>query len=178
MNIFDILKNEHINLKALLDQLASAEEPKQREALIAEAADKLVRHSRAEEAVLYNLLRDMDEEGELVRHSYQEHMKAETILRGLQVTEAVSVNWKDGVEMLRKEIEHHVGEEEGKVFPAAQKLLSDSDAVELGEAFLEVKEHTGSGVIRSQIELISNLVPQRFRKSFVDFLGQDNRQSA
>lgn len=176
MNIYDILKNEHVNLKAALSQLAAAEEPKQREALIAEVADKMVPHSRAEEAVLYNLLRDMDEAGDLVKHSYQEHVKAETILRGLQVSEAVSVNWQSGVEMLRKDLNHHIAEEEGKVFPAAQKLLSDSDAEALGAAYLKLKDHMGSGVIASQIELVGNLVPQRFRKSFVDFLGQ--KQSA
>ncbi len=170
MTIYDLLKNDHAKLQTTLDRLLAATEKQEREALITEVRDLLVPHSRAEEAVLYNSLRDMHEAGKLIRHSYQEHIKAESILRGLQVTEAVMVKWQHGVELLKKDITHHIAEEEGKVFPAARKALTQEDAVALGKAFEELKPMIGAGLLSSQIELMTNLMPQQFRKSFADGL--------
>lgn len=170
MTIYDELKKDHELVKSLLDRLSEAETADARRSLIAEIRDNLVPHSRAEEAVFYNTLRDLDESKDLVMHSYQEHLKAETLLRGLQVSEAVAMNWKSGVQKLKDDIAHHIQEEEGRVFTAARRIFSDEDARMLGKAFTELKPQIGAGVLSSNVELMANLMPERFRKSFVDHL--------
>lgn len=115
-------------------------------------------------------MREMEDTKELVSHSYREHMKAETLLRGLQVSESVHLTWKAGVEMLKKDLTHHIAEEEGKIFPAAKAILPEEDAVQMGKAFEQLKEQIGGGIISSQMELVANLMPQKFRNKFITSL--------
>jgi hemerythrin superfamily protein len=176
MSIYEELRADHEDIQDLLDLLAQAEEPDERKSLITQIRDLLVPHSRAEEAVLYNSLRDLDQSKDVVTHSYQEHIKAETLLRALQVTEAVALHWQSGVEKLRDELDHHIEHEETTVFAAAQGVLSNDDADALGKAFSQFKEKLGAGFLVSQIELLANIMPQRFRKTFVDFLSGETSE--
>lgn len=178
MNIYDILKKDHETVRGLLDQLASAEEAKSRTPLINKISEELVPHSRSEEWVLYNLLRDLDQSKDVVMHSFQEHVKAETLLRALQVSETVHIKWQSGVEKLREELNHHIEEEEGKVFSAAKKVLSEQEAQLLGKAFQEAKSKVGSNFLSSQFELLMNLMPQRFRQSFMKHMNEQSQKKA
>src|SRR5438552_3887791 len=85
MKIYDSLKKDHEKLKLLLQDLVTEN---QRidvyKNLLTQIRDELVPHARAEEAVLYNSIRDMNTGKEIVAHSYKEHMEAETLLRTLQ----------------------------------------------------------------------------------------------
>lgn len=166
MNIYDELKKDHQEVKALLKQLVTAQEAEDRRSLIEKIKEALIPHSRAEEAVLYNSLRDLDQATELIRHSYQEHIKAETLLRGLQVTEAVALNWQSGVEKLAAELNHHIHEEEELVFAAAKKMFAEEEARQMRVAFMKLKSEYGSGVVSSQVRLMANLMPQRLREGF------------
>src|SRR3954462_2302980 len=121
MTIYDELKNDHEKLRQVLDALSLAETAESRRVLITEVRDLLIPHSRAEEAVLYNVLREDKEVRDSVSHSYQEHITAETLLRALQVTEAVALNWRSGVKKLVDELNHHILHEEGTVFLAAKR---------------------------------------------------------
>lgn len=176
MPIYEELKKDHEALKKVLHQLADAESHDERQELVTKVRDLMVPHSRAEEAVFYNVLRQMDEVKDKVSHGYQEHVAAETLLRALQVTEAVHVNWKAGVEKLIVDIEHHIEEEEGEIFPAAKEVLTNEEAQQIGKAFRELKPKVGANVISSNIELMANLIPARFKKPILDKLGADDNQ--
>lgn len=178
MNIYEILKKEHDEVKALADQLVEEQDSKKRSELIQKITDELVPHSRAEEWVLYNVLRDLDKSTEQVNHSYKEHVKAEALLRSLSVTEAVHINWKSGAENFRDYLNHHIEEEQGKIFPAAKKILSEQEAVLLGKAFIEAKSKQGSGFVSSQFELVMNLMPQRFRQNFMKHQQQSEQRAS
>lgn len=167
MTIYDALKTDHRKVQVLLHKLSNATKVESRQDLIKEIRDELVPHSRAEEAVFYNVLKGIDEARELVNHSYKEHIEAESLLRGLQVTEAIALNWKSGVTKLTEALDHHIREEEGKIFPAAKKVFSAEEAEQLGKAFLELKPKMGAGLISSQIELMANLIPKKFVKDFL-----------
>lgn len=172
MTIYEELKTDHDQVQTLLNQLAASTHPESRRNLVKSVRDLLIPHSRAEEAVLYNVLRDLDESKNVIAHSYKEHFKAETLLRGLQVTEAVSMHWEKGVNKLKEELNHHIEEEETVVLSAAQRVLSDSEAEVLGSAFVELKQHIGTGIMSSQIKLIANLMPERFRKSYLERIDE------
>lgn len=181
MNIYQILEKEHELVLDLADQLVEAQDSKARSELINQITDELVPHSRAEEWVLYNVLRDLDQAKDVVSHSYGEHVKAEALLRGLSVSEAVHLNWKSGAEKFRSYLQHHIKEERENVFPAAKKILSEQEAVLLGKAFEDAKSKVGSGFLASQFELVMNLMPQRFRQNFMKHLqkkeGAEKRAS-
>jgi hemerythrin superfamily protein len=167
MEIYEVLKKDHRKLEKLLDELVALPEGgKTHKHLIEKVRDELVPHARAEEAVFYNSLRSIEGVKDLVMHSYKEHMEAETMLRLLQVKEKVDMDWKKSASQLRAAIAHHVEEEEGKVMPAAQKVLSDEEARKLAVAFERLKpEVREEGFMKNTLDMIANLMPPRFTKS-------------
>lgn len=174
MTIYEALSSDHLRVLGLIRRLETEKSPSGRQQLIKQIRDDLIPHSRAEEAVLYNVLKDMDEARDLVSHGYQEHIMAETVLRGLQVTEAVAVKWETGVRKLHDDLAHHIAEEEGDIYAAAKQVFSKEDAESLGKAFMELKPKLGAGLISSQVELMANLMPKQFRKRFVDNLSRSD----
>jgi len=172
MTIYEQLKSDHRNVIALLDELIAAEKdtPKRREMLVAKIGEELIPHARAEEAVLYNSMRDLDVAGGVVGHSYQEHLEAEAVFRSLQVTDAVNVNWVGGAKKLKAALEHHIAEEEGKVFPAAQQLFTNPEAEAMAEVFNRMKPAIRKqSFVGQSADMVVNMMPGRLRDSFAKF---------
>lgn len=172
MTIYEALKKDHRKVQGLLDQLVALKEGQedQRASLIEEIRDDLIPHARAEEAVFYNSIRAVNTENGEVWHGYEEHMMAETILRTLQVASKIDVEWTKGAQKLRAAINHHIEEEEGKIFPIAQALFTQDEAVVMAEAFEEMKpEVKEGGFMKSTLDLIANMLPTRLADSMRSF---------
>src|SRR3954467_11897460 len=135
MDIYDELRKDHKKVLDLLDQLIASEksDSKSRESLVQQIRDELVPHARAEEAVLYNSIRDVDTAKGVVAHAYTEHLEAETLLRGIQVTDNLNINWVAGAKKLKDTLKHHIAEEEGRVFDAAKKLFTEDETTAMAE---------------------------------------------
>lgn len=169
--IYDVLKNDHREFERLLDSLvaASRSDNDSWKAILDELRRGVVAHAHAEEAVLYNALREADQAKGLVLHSYGEHAKAETEMRTLGAAKLVDANWTSLVEKLRKDLLHHIEEEETKVFDAARQVFSEEEAIQLGAAFERMKLETAKGgdsMVASTIDLVANLLPPRLTQAF------------
>jgi hemerythrin superfamily protein len=171
MTIYEELSKDHREFERLLDRLveASRADDDRWKAILDELRRGVIAHAHAEEAVLYNALREADESKSLVMHSYGEHALAETELRTLGAAKLVDANWTSLVEKLRKDLLHHIQEEESRVFDAARKIFSDEEATQLGTAFERMKREVakdGDSVVASTIDLVANLLPPRLTASF------------
>jgi iron-sulfur cluster repair protein YtfE (RIC family) len=164
MDIYQNLKKDHDDVKSLLNELLSlSEKDDYRYILIETIASELIPHSRAEEAIFYNTLRAMDANTGLVMHSYKEHMEAEGLLRLLQTKDKINFNWKETAQKLKEELEHHIQEEESKIFSIAQNLLTNEEAEQIGNGFVELKgEYKKNGAVMNTAEMLINLLPPRF----------------
>lgn len=172
MNIYEELTADHKKVIGLLGKLIEAEkaESKIRDSLITQIRNELIPHARAEEAVLYNSIRDVEGASGVIAHAYQEHVEAETILRSLQVTGAVGVNWISGAKKLKEALEHHISEEEGKVFAAAKKLFVEEEAVAMAEVFNKMKPMIREqSLIGTSLDMLANMMPTRLRGVFGKF---------
>ncbi len=168
MKIYDALKKDHLEVKALLSRLLtlSEDDSKSRNELVTEIRDALIPHSRAEEAVFYNALRSVNQEKKEVWHGYAEHAAAEGLLRTLQVTGKVGAGWKSTAESLKKALEHHIQEEETTLFAAARNVFSDDEAEQIGVAFEALKPKIKEeSIIGTTFDMIQNLMPPRFSKN-------------
>lgn len=175
MIIYEALKKDHEKVRGLLKQLIATEKSntKAAKALVKEIRDELVPHSRAEEAVLYNSIRDTGLGKEVVAHSYGEHMKAETLLRSLQAMEAFDVNSVNTAKKLLQDLEHHIAEEEGRIFDAARQLFTAEEAEAMGEVFEKMKpEIKGESFLKTTFDMMVNMMPARLRASFAKFVPQ------
>lgn len=173
MTIYDALKKDHRKVEGLLERLVHSADAddETRSSLITQIRDELIPHARAEEAVFYNSLSTIDEAKDLVRHGYAEHMEAETLLRTLQGLDAVGAEWTTVAKKLRDGILHHIEEEEGEIFSAAQQLLVQEEVELMAEAFEEMKVKIGDGgVVSSTLEFVANMMPERFATSLRNFL--------
>jgi hemerythrin superfamily protein len=186
MDIYEALRADHRKVESLLDRLTQASQSGNDEwkTLIEQIRDDLVPHSRAEEAVFYNALREMEASKSEVTHSYLEHTMAETELRTILAMKAIDTNWKSAIEKFSNDVRHHVAEEESRVFTAARQVFSDEEARQIGEAFERLKPHfakDSESMIKSNIDLVANLLPRRlvssFRKNFPG-TNKDESQAA
>ncbi len=164
MAIYDALIKDHRKVTELLNELVMLDEGGDaHSALIDQIRDELIPHARAEEAVLYNSLRSLDEAKEIVMHGYQEHVEAETLLRTLQAKDKIDLDWKDTARKLRSTIAHHIEEEEGKIFNVAKQLFTSEESDMMEEAFETLKpDIKEEGMMKTSLELITNLMPKRF----------------
>jgi hemerythrin superfamily protein len=179
MNIYEALRSDHKKVHHLLDQLVASSEKDTTKwkHLVDKIRDELIPHSRAEEAVFYNAIREKDPS--IILHAYGEHAMAETELRTLQAMKSIDVNWTALAKKLREDLLHHVKEEESKVFAAAKKIFTDEEALMVGKAFAQlkpaIKEQSLAG---TTLDLIENLLPRRFAAGFRKNILNEHKKSA
>lgn len=164
MDIYQNLKKDHVEVKNLLTELISLNENDEyRHTIIEKIAAELIPHARAEEAVLYNTIRASDADSGIVMHSFKEHMEAEGLLRLLQTKDKVDLDWKKTAQKLKDSLEHHIQEEETKLFAQAQNLFSPEEAAQISTAFDKMKsEYKKQGAVKNSMDMVVNLMPARF----------------
>lgn len=168
MLIYEQLKKDHQVIKKLLNELVMLKDDDhaQRDRLVAQISDELIPHARAEESVLYNSLRMLDMAKDMAMHSYKEHMEAEGLLRTLQAKGKLAGDWKKTAIKLKEALEHHIAEEEDKIFTMSRQLFTHQEAEMMCEAFVELKPKSrDQGMMKNTMDLVANLMPPRFTTS-------------
>lgn len=131
--IYDILKAEH---KQVSDLIQQAMRDGSKESFFKVKA-KTDPHLLGEEKLFYPLLQEKSELSELVNHAYEEHNEIKSISSELESMDAGSSNWTSKIKELDESVSHHVEEEENKVFPEAQKVLSQDKAQQIAQQYLD-----------------------------------------
>jgi hemerythrin superfamily protein len=171
MEIYEILKSDHDELKQLLNDLVVLKDNDDyRYVLIEEIRNALVPHSRAEESVLYNTLRAVNADKKMIFHGFQEHLEAETLLRTLQVMDTMNLGWRRVAQKLLAVVSHHIEAEEDEVFSEARKVFTSQEAIAMGEAFNELKPKVmEEGFLKTTADMVINLMPPRLADSIRKF---------
>ena len=140
-DIYTKLKDDHQSVSSILQQLTQtpATETMKRQALFAELQHSLTRHSEAEEATFYALLRQHEQTRDVVRNAQQEHQRIEVLLHELERMDTNDLRWGVTLQTLKDLVEHHVHEEEGQVFARARNILPAWQAEDLGRQFAQAK---------------------------------------
>jgi hemerythrin superfamily protein len=164
MLIYDALVNDHNKVKGLLARLVrlNASDAEEGADLVEQIRDELIPHARAEEAVFYNSIRAVNTAKDLVWHGYEEHMQAEAILRTLQAATKIDADFTKLARKLKAALEHHIQEEEGKIFSVAKQLFTDDEAEVMCEAFEDLKPQVKEeGFMQTTLDMIANMMPPR-----------------
>lgn len=180
MDIYEALSTDHRQFESLLDRLvaASKADDERWKDVLDELRRGVIAHAHAEEAVLYNALRETDASKTLIAHNYAEHAMAEGEIRTLGVAKLIDANWTSLVEKLSKDLRHHIEDEESRVFDAARKVFNTEEARQLGAAFERMKRDTaedGDSVVASTVDLVANLLPPRLTDAFRKNVGQPRK---
>ncbi|AKB13019.1 Hemerythrin HHE cation binding domain-containing protein [Methanosarcina thermophila] len=131
--IYDILKAEHRQVADLTQQ---AMRDSSKESFLKIKA-KLDPHMMGEEKLFYPLLEQKSELRELVNHAYEEHNEIRSVSSELESMDPSSSNWVSKLKELDETVSHHVEEEENKVFPEAQRVMSEDKAQQIAQQYLD-----------------------------------------
>jgi hemerythrin superfamily protein len=133
MDALELLKQDHVKVKELLEKAESAEQSKERTAIFEKIKTELETHARIEETVFYPAVQKNEELRDMVLESIEEHKQVKTLLREMDSLSKDDEKFEPKLKVLKENVEHHAEEEEeGKMFPKVRKLFSPRELQELG----------------------------------------------
>ena len=142
MDAIGLLKNDHKLVKKMIAEGEETTEraEKTRTELFARLKSELEIHERIEEEVLYPALRDNPRSEEIAYEAYEEHHVVDVILEELEMTPTSSPEWLAKFTVAKENLEHHIEEEEGELFPKARQILSEEELEQMGARMQEIKQ--------------------------------------
>ena len=151
MSAIDLLESQHREVEKLFSQIEKAKDSEKKTQLFQETADKLAIHAAIEEHHFYPAVKAKRTE-DILLESLEEHVTIKRTLADLMSIDADDETFDAKVKVLKEEVEHHVGEEEGELFPKVKKILAaaELDALEQ-EMVAEQEELVEAGEPRASI---------------------------
>jgi transposase len=149
MEILKVLVSDHREVQKIFKELESTTERgvKKREALFNKVKLLLDSHSKAEEAVLYDRLKEESSEArERALEGYEEHHVAKILLKELTALDKSDERWGAKLKVLKESVDHHIEEEEESLFAQARKCFTKVQFEEMTEEFESLKEAQMAGV--------------------------------
>jgi len=139
---FEVLRTDHELFKKLLLQLkqTAGSETKSREELFAVFKLAIEPHTKAEEEVFYPPLEKIEEVYEDVLESVEEHHVISLIIDELDRTPKHLDLWMAKLRVCIEVVEHHILEEEDKIFEAATRFLTHDKMQSVLKTFETTKE--------------------------------------
>ncbi len=145
-DVIEVLEHDHREVEQMFAELvslrgAATDEARERRKELADRVTiELVRHSVAEEVLVYPKVEDKVG-AEEVEHARKEHAQAEETLHRLEKLDADDPDFDDELATLMAEIRHHIEDEEGQMFAHMRQAIDADELRKLGgrvEAFKKV----------------------------------------
>jgi hypothetical protein len=135
MDALTLLKTDHDKVKRLLDELESTTERgvKTREELFATIKGELTLHEVIEEEIFYPELKAHPKAADIVLEAFEEHHVVDLLMGELEALDVSDETWGAKALVMKENIEHHIGEEEGDMFTAARRVFDRQELDDLGQ---------------------------------------------
>lgn len=140
MDIYDYLKADHKKVANLFKLYESAPTKRNKLEIFEYIKKELLVHADTEANTFYKALEAYKQDEELISHAENEHAEIKQQLKEISQLRNVDAEMDEKILLLKKAVEHHVSEEEGNVFKAAKKILSEEQAYYLKEQMHDLKE--------------------------------------
>ncbi len=96
-------------------------------------------HEVIEEEIFYPALREHPKAKDIVLEAYEEHDVVTRLMSELDGMEPTDEMFGAKATVMAENIEHHIEEEEGEMFPQARQVFDRDELVELGERMAQRK---------------------------------------
>ena len=145
-DVIEVLEHDHREVEQMFAELeslrgaATDEDKARRKDLTDQVTIELVRHSVAEEVLVYPKV-EKKVSAEEAEHARKEHAEAEETLQRLEKLDADDPAFDDELATLMREIRHHIEDEEGEMFAHMRKAIDADELRRLGrqvQAFKKV----------------------------------------
>jgi hemerythrin-like domain-containing protein len=127
-----VLTADHRKVKALFKEFEKAKaashrkEQSQKAALVEQICTELKIHAEIEEEIFYPAVRKQIDDSDLMDEALVEHTGAKDLIAQLETMDPAEDLYDAKVTVLGEQIDHHVKEEEGEMFPRAKKAKVDT----------------------------------------------------
>jgi len=155
-----LLKEDHRAVEKLFKEFEEAKGDGRKEKLARRICLELSVHTKIEEEIFYPACDGKIEE-DLLKEAYVEHDSAKLLMAEIEAGNGQSDDYFDAkVQVLSEQIEHHVKEEEGELFPQVRKADLDLDA--LGQQMAErkselLKAYKADGVPEPELQTMDEV---------------------
>jgi hemerythrin-like domain-containing protein len=135
MDAITLLKDDHDAVKGLLEKIDATTERgvKTREELFTRIQRDLEVHEAIEEEIFYPALKEHPKAKDLVLEAYEEHNVVDMVMAEIREVPYDDETWGAKFTVMKENLEHHIEEEEGEMFPQARQVFEREELVALGE---------------------------------------------
>ena len=144
-----MLTADHKRVKKLFsdfDQLKEEGSDEDKAAIVEEICNELKIHTAVEEEIFYPAVREAIEDSDLMDEALVEHAGAKDLIAQLEEASPEDDLYDAKVTVMGEQIDHHVKEEEGDMFPKARKAKVDTQALGAAMAKRKVELKTELGL--------------------------------
>jgi hemerythrin-like domain-containing protein len=143
MDAIAMLKADHDKVKKLLEELETTTERgvKTRAELFSTIKGELTIHELIEEEIFYPALKSHPKAVDIVLEGYEEHHVVDLLMGELEDLDVADESWGAKAVVMKENIEHHIEEEEGQMFPQARQVFDRQELEELATRMTERKEN-------------------------------------
>ncbi|OYO28680.1 hemerythrin domain-containing protein [Janthinobacterium sp. PC23-8] len=140
MNAISLLMKDHKDVKALFAQYQGLSDRSfaTKKKLAEQICHQLTVHTQLEEEIFYPAVRRPIHDGDLMDEAVVEHASAKELIAQILAMDPTEDLYDAKLTVLSEQIQHHVKEEEGDMFPKVRKTGLDLDA--LGEQMAARKQ--------------------------------------
>ena len=127
-----MLMTDHKKVKKLFskfDKLKEQGGDEDKSAIVDKICSELKIHAELEEEIFYPAVREAIEDSDLMDEALVEHAGAKNLIAQLEDANPDDDLYDAKVTVLGEQINHHVKEEEGEMFPKAKKAKVDTKAL-------------------------------------------------
>jgi hemerythrin superfamily protein len=127
-----MLMADHKKVKKLFsdfDKLKEEGGDDEKSAIVDQICNELKIHTELEEEIFYPAVRKAIDDSDLMDEALVEHAGAKDLIAQLEDASPEDDLYDAKVTVLGEQIEHHVKEEEGSIFPKAKKAKVDTEAL-------------------------------------------------
>jgi hemerythrin superfamily protein len=134
MDALELLRRDHQKVKGLFEQAQAARDAAQRKQLFDQIDTELEIHAHIEETVFYPAVEQHEELKDMVEEALDEHEEVKTLLAEIEDLDIDNnTEFDSKLKELMDNVEHHVREEEGEMFPKVMQVMDKGTLEELGK---------------------------------------------
>jgi iron-sulfur cluster repair protein YtfE (RIC family) len=150
MDATRLLKAQHAEVKEAFEQYENAQAINQKLQLFQKIADALAAHATIEERIFYPAVY-VGELKDQLQEAVEEHLAAKRVIADLLEMSPENEQFDAKMKVLKEEIEHHVEEEEGELFPKVEKAFPEQERVALGDEMQALFEELSQEEPRNEV---------------------------
>jgi hemerythrin superfamily protein len=132
-NAIAMLTADHKKVKGLFNEFKKLKEDggneREKVKLVQKICEELKVHAELEEEIFYPAVREAIDDSDIMDEALVEHAGAKDLIAQLEIAQPGDELYDAKVTVLGEQINHHVKEEEGEMFPKAKKAKLDQEAL-------------------------------------------------